>query len=639
MAHRLALDLTQDRAVLLAETDGGGWFPLGDTDLTGRDLQQRLAQLLARGLDPDDASVVPALLVSLPADQMTYASLPAPPQGVDRASALRDELVRLYPHLAPDPHLDWRAHGPWYQVAAAPRAVLQEATEFLTACGLVPTAFTARPEPAQFAGQPDLGHLGAPDPGLRPWPKLPDPSTAVAAPRPDPSDKIAAARARATEAARRDPSFSLPLEDGDDGPATTPLRGLRGRRIAMGRKTRWLAAMTGLLVAGLASVALWPGLLGPGAPDGPAIVSPPVFGEAPAPVAGPADRMARPEMLAIDDSEAADDEAFEDLASAAETPEMPDLPRQPSPVPDTPAAFFSAPPVLTQTVADATLDDLLLPGIDETSTTDALALPDMVAWQELPQPDAPASPGPAAQVYVIDERGLVKPSRAGTPNPDGVMIFAGAPPAKTRPRPEQDPDAVLLRVVSRADLPASDPLHRLAPRHRPDTLTEQFERANLGGKTEAELQLFNPQQRPVSQQQLATEAAQAAPGPAATAIADAPRPVPRSDQAAARFAKARSAAPPQTLAAADIAAPTKPSPAKVAREATDSSGIDLNSLNLLGTFGPRSKSRALVRLPSGQVVNVAVGDRMDGGRVAEITQGRLRYVKSGRNISLTMPRG
>ena len=36
---------------------------------------------------------------------------------------------------------------------------------------------------------------------------------------------------------------------------------------------------------------------------------------------------------------------------------------------------------------------------------------------------------------------------------------------------------------------------------------------------------------------------------------------------------------------------------------------------------------------------VEVGDRLDGGRVAAITDSELRYVKGGRNVVLKIPEG
>jgi hypothetical protein len=77
----------------------------------------------------------------------------------------------------------------------------------------------------------------------------------------------------------------------------------------------------------------------------------------------------------------------------------------------------------------------------------------------------------------------------------------------------------------------------------------------------------------------------------------------------------------------------------VARQATIENAMRLNRINLIGVYGTEGDRRALVRLPSGRYVKVEVGDRLDGGQIAAIGRGELRYVKGGRNITLTVPSG
>lgn len=634
MAHRLALDLTQERACLFALSEDG-WSCVGEAVLAGEDLHQRLSRLLARGIDVA-GSDTPELLVSLPSDQMTYASLPAPSEGADRYEALSAEMTRLYPYLGDTPFLDWRPQGPWYQVAATPHAVLQEATCFLTACGIAPSTFTARPALAQFAGQPELRQSGNGGDGT--WPDLPAPTDAVPAAAPSPSLRpyedpaalrFAAAQERAHAAARTHPDNLTPLEDAPpQGSVLEKRASFRLPPLKLGRKAIGLGAMTALLAAALGIIALWPGLLTMGAHTTPADYE---ITEAGPRTHQPAilPPLVQPDLIAAPDSA---DEAEADMAELEDLEDLP--PPIAPPEGDDSSVFYSAPPHLAQGAAAATLDDLLQPAIDPSFRTDALALPEMAEWQGALPPDAPRPPGPAAQVFVVDDRGLVTPSPDGTQTPDGLVVFAGAPPRVVPPRPEPDLDAVTLTVLRRADLPESDPLHRLQPRSRPDGLNERFERANLGGKTAAELSLFRPKQRPASQQQIVAASTVAGP-----ALLNAPRPKQRSAQAAQRFASAQAARKADPVHTADTHVPRVASPANVARDATASADIDLSEVNLLGTFGSRGKPRALVRLPTGRVVNVSVGDRMDGGRVSEITQGRLSYVKSGRNISLVMPRG
>ena len=89
----------------------------------------------------------------------------------------------------------------------------------------------------------------------------------------------------------------------------------------------------------------------------------------------------------------------------------------------------------------------------------------------------------------------------------------------------------------------------------------------------------------------------------------------------------------------EIQAPTATSRKAVARSATRTNVINLSNINLIGITGTSRLRNALVRLPNGQVVKVRIGDRLDGGRVTDISTKSLTYAKSGRSITLDMPRG
>ena len=89
----------------------------------------------------------------------------------------------------------------------------------------------------------------------------------------------------------------------------------------------------------------------------------------------------------------------------------------------------------------------------------------------------------------------------------------------------------------------------------------------------------------------------------------------------------------------EIQAPTATSRKAVARSATRKNVINLRNINLIGITGTNRLRNALVRLPNGQVVKVRIGDRLDGGRVTDISTKSLTYAKSGRSITLDMPRG
>jgi type IV pilus biogenesis protein PilP len=98
--------------------------------------------------------------------------------------------------------------------------------------------------------------------------------------------------------------------------------------------------------------------------------------------------------------------------------------------------------------------------------------------------------------------------------------------------------------------------------------------------------------------------------------------------------------PVQTAAVAPrTVAPSVPSRANVAREATVRNALRLNRVNLIGVYGKPSSRRALIRLSNGRYKKVQVGDRLDGGRVQAIGESELRYTKGGRPVTLKMPRG
>jgi len=76
--------------------------------------------------------------------------------------------------------------------------------------------------------------------------------------------------------------------------------------------------------------------------------------------------------------------------------------------------------------------------------------------------------------------------------------------------------------------------------------------------------------------------------------------------------------------------------ASVAKAATQARGLDLGRTTIIGIIGAGKASRALIRLRSGKIVTVRLGDRIDGGTINSIGDGRLTYVKAGRTHELRM---
>ena len=339
-----------------------------------------------------------------------------------------------------------------------------------------------------------------------------------------------------------------------------------------------------------------------------------------------------------------------------------------------------------QTSQDAPVPVLDTPQIASSAANSAqrLSLPSGFDMPDLTEVAfaAPTLPPPFGTQFVFDENGLVVATPEGALTPSGVTVYARAPdvvPAPA-PRPDVAPPALVTPVeppetVIAPDTPRADPaLAGARPRPRteraraagaaaippvsdpapdptpqPDagaiqqdaavdpteTDTAALQSPPPGGVSLAGLR---PQTRPTDLVPPAVVAATAvvAEGEevAAEAVEASLRPNARPGDIAERAqailaAAANNEAPaPQETASAE---PSIPSSASVARQATETNAIDLGDVNLIGVFGTPSDRRALVRLSSGRVVRVEVGDRLDGGRVTAIGESELHYAKSGRD--------
>ena len=305
------------------------------------------------------------------------------------------------------------------------------------------------------------------------------------------------------------------------------------------------------------------------------------------------------------------------------------------------------------------LDDLYLTSIDPVSTaSDAVALPAAQSFATDLTVAALSSPAAPGTQFALDARGLVIPTAAGAMNPDGVLVFLGRPPAvppATPTRFQTEPEDTGVR----------DALAAFRPQIRPTDLSETNERAQLGGLTRQELADFRPALRPKSVQEEAAALAAAAVAPEDTdnavtealatpaafdnptrlAIAASIRPDTRPRNFGRIVKRAQRNPENQEVRVASAATiapktvtPKIPSKTSVAKQATVKNAINLRKINLIGVYGKPSSRRALVRLGNGRYKKVEVGDRLDGGRVAAIGDSELRYVKSGRNMVLKMPR-
>ena len=357
----------------------------------------------------------------------------------------------------------------------------------------------------------------------------------------------------------------------------------------------------------------------------------------------------------------------EPASEAAPQPEVaaPAPVRQPPLTPAEAAARYAATgiwqldPAPLESPGGGRLDDLYIASIDpDIASEDALALPPAPDTSDDLRPPGLTPPAPLGTVFDFDERGLVRATPEGAISPEGVQVFSGRPATVPGPRPV---DLAIPQDDTSVD---TQRLQLYRPTLRPASLEVDNERANLGGFSRVELAALRPTLRPAQplapvfapDAQAQPDTAGEDPDPATTgaeldnatelAVAASRMPSTRPQNFSSLVDKAleeaRAAPPPQDSDATPVAAarvPKIPTRASVAKQATETDAINLKKINLIGVYGSPSDRRALVRLPSGKYLKVEVGDRVDGGRVAAIGESELRYVKGGRNIMLTLPKG
>lgn len=329
-------------------------------------------------------------------------------------------------------------------------------------------------------------------------------------------------------------------------------------------------------------------------------------------------------------------------------------------------------PVTPRTESD---DDVVMASIDPVSPSrDAIALPPAASLSPDQPLALPRNPPPAGVTFPRDADGNILATPEGTVTPDGIVVYAGAPPVVPPVRPGTEA-ATVTEVAPDTPLPVTPggvALASFRPQERPAGLIEDAQRASLNGRTLSELAKIRPEARPgdlapppaaapdnPSADVAAIAAAIAGAGPAdpvagATDLAVARSPLPetrprnfsRVVQAAAPAPRQTAAVAPQQLVApatnsaripAIVPSPTGPVPGGVARAATEANVLNLRELNLIGVYGASNARMALIRTSRGQYVRVTVGDSLDGGRVVAIGENALNYVKRGRTYTLQMP--
>lgn len=455
-----------------------------------------------------------------------------------------------------------------------------------------------------------------------------------------------AAQAIATAPAPLAGAASTLRPPADEAEALTVFGARHGQSAAGGRSRSLGLIIVAILLAALVAVAIWASIFAP------RVLSSLIFNENPAQVMDP--------------------EQAADLADAQLALVTPDAPVAPAPGRDLNSqappsdqgnavadglvdaevarayyeqtGIWQLPPAASPRPDQETLDDLYIASIEPIlSSQDAVALPAIEGPHDTP-PNAVSPPAPYGTRFILDQNGRVVASRDGTMSPDGIMIFAGRP----KIMPGQRPGTPASALPPQEETPK---IAGTAPRPRPGNLIEQSERSLFGGRTRLQMAALRPPPRPASPQ-IATSVDQA---PTKLAVRKSRTPAKRPSNMVVLVALARAstgaagskktvqeqaaAAAPRiamTTPAATVA-PSMPTRASVARRATEADAIHLRQVNLIGVYGTPNQRRALVRLSNGRYIKVSVGDKVDGGRVATISETELRYVKRGRNITLKMP--
>ena len=662
MAPTFAIDLSPDGIRLLYRAEGG-WTVVGDVAIEDPALTERLA-----GLRAEAERIVPGAVTTelvIPPSQIRYATAPRPAAGTVTAATLLPVVEGLTPLAAEELVFDWEVDGDAVRLALVDRTTLNEAEAFAEAHGFNPVSFGARPTPAQFPRAPDFGTTAravrAAEPAEAPPPPLPAAETTVGEEDPPKPEAVGA------EALAR--SLSAP-HPGDlrPEPAVPPRPARKAARLPWAPWDQRAALAAGGGLAAALALALY---LGTGGFSDPAASIP----DTPPDVVLALPALGQPDST---DATPASPSALGDAAPSTVTVATvvaPDLGEGPTAdtsapaalVDDAPAGIAAASgPTAPSVPATEATEDIYLASIDPvTRASDAVALLPADAFPASTRPAAPLPPPPAGTSFEFTADGLVVATPEGAFTPEGLLVTLGrpvlAPPAAPARAAEiqLEPTEVALALPDRR------------PRPRPTGLVERNERATLGGRSRSELAAVRPLARPASSQAEALAAAPAAPTRLAVAASPAPRDRPADlatrvatanaiaaalatpapeERPAAPPAAAVAPAPAVAAAPADLpedddepevvaAAPNIPTTASVARQATIRNAILLREINLLGVYGTDRDRRALVRMPNGRLVRVKVGDRLDGGQIAAIGRDELRYIKGGRNVTLTVPSG
>ena len=213
-----------------------------------------------------------------------------------------------------------------------------------------------------------------------------------------------------------------------------------------------------------------------------------------------------------------------------------------------------------------------------------------------------------------------------TPAADAVAEAVAAA-AAARPRPEPPaPSAPVPTAPARIE-PAAPPAAAVAALPPPDVAADQRLRdEQLQAQAEARAR--------------ARASADAQAEMQARAAAEARARAQAQAEERAAIAARGEYRPPEVDDEPEIAVqPAKGSTTGTVASAATVGGMDLGKTQVIGVIGAGRASRGLIRLRNGKIVTVRLGDRIDGGAINSIGNGRISYVKGGRQYNLPILNG
>lgn len=265
-------------------------------------------------------------------------------------------------------------------------------------------------------------------------------------------------------------------------------------------------------------------------------------------------------------------------------------------------------------------------------TQDAVSLADPNTFRGDRSITRMTPPAPFGTRLNLGENGLVIATPEGTLSPDGHMVYLGRPRTLPPSIPTRAEEQEIARTSRSGRL-----LSEIRPKARP--FADVVEPAEIA-PTIAAIPTRRPQKRPQSVEDAVANLAVAVVDQTVSR-SPAPRPKLRPSNLNTTVredtTQVASAAAPRRVDTS--AAPRIPTRSNVAARATDRNALRINRVALIGVIGTAKNKRAIVIFENGRRRTVSVGDRLDGGRVAAIGDGQLKYTKGNRTITLKMPRG